>query len=131
MLLPDHKERTMELHTGVDIIEIERVEHAVKAHGDRFLKRVFTPIELKEAGHSYASLAARFAAKEAAAKALGTGFGQVAWKEIEVVRGPNREPVLCLHGEARRLADKLGLNHWSISLSHSREYAVAFVVATG
>jgi holo-[acyl-carrier protein] synthase len=121
----------MTLRTGVDLIEIERIERVIAQHGQRFLRRVYTPQELQEVGGSAASLAARFAAKEAAAKALGTGLGQVCWTEIEVLRGPAREPRLCLHGEAKRLADELGLNEWSVSLSHSREYAVAFVVAMG
>lgn len=120
----------MTLRTGVDIIEIERVEHAVARHGERFLQRVFTARELSDAAGRPASLAVRFAAKEAAAKALGTGMGQVAWSEIEILRGPNREPILCLHGEAKRLAEELGLGEWSVSLSHSKGHAVAFVVAS-
>lgn len=121
----------MILRTGVDLIEIERVQGAITRHGQRFLERVYTPLEIGECAGNAASLAARFAAKEAAAKAFGTGFGQVAWREIEVARGPAREPVLILHGEARRLAEGLGLDHWSVSLTHTREYAAAFVVAAG
>ncbi len=117
------------LATGVDLIEIERFERAVKRHGARFLERVYTPRELVDAGQNYASLAARFAAKEAAAKALGTGIGKIRWKEIEILRGPERQPVLYLHGQAASLAQMLNLKVWSLSLSHSERYAVAFIVA--
>ncbi len=117
------------LATGVDLIEIERFERAVKRHGARFLERVYTPRELEDAGQNYASLAARFAAKEAAAKALGTGIGKICWKEIEILRGPERQPVLHLHGQAASLAQMLNLKVWSLSLSHSERYAVAFIVA--
>lgn len=119
------------LATGVDLIEIERFERAVKRHGVRFLQRVYTPRELADAGQNCASLAARFAAKEAAAKALGTGIGKIRWQEIEILRGAERQPTLYLHGQAAILAQMLNLQSWSLSLSHSQAYAVAFVVAMG
>jgi holo-[acyl-carrier protein] synthase len=119
------------LATGVDLVEVDRIKRVIEEHDERFLKRVFTSQELDQAGNNLASLAARFAAKEAVAKALGTGIGAVAWQEIEILRGPEREPVLCLHGAARDLARALDLKHWSISLSHTHEHAVAFVVAMG
>ena len=119
------------LRTGVDLIEIERVRSAIQRHGERFLERVFTPQELAEVGRKPASLAARFAAKEAVSKALGTGIGQIGWCEVEVLRGEALQPVLRLHGEAARLAEELGLRQWSISLSHTHTYAVAMVVAMG
>ena len=78
-----------------------------------------------------AALAARWAAKEAVAKAFGTGIGNVQWKDIEILRGPNREPVLHLHGYAKDLAEKEGLTTWSLSLSHTEVYAVATAVAIG
>lgn len=112
-------------------MEIDRFENAVTRHAARFLKRVFTQRELDEVGDNMASLAARFAAKEAVAKALGTGIGSVGWLEIEIVRGAERQPVLCLHGEAERLAEELELESWSLSLSHSQTHAIAFVVALG
>ncbi len=121
----------MKLSNGVDIIEIERVRAAVEMHGERFLNRVYTPQELAEAGTNTASLAARFAAKEAAAKALGTGIGPVAWREIEVHRDNLHRPHLLLHGAAARLAEQLGLTEWTISLSHTQTIAIAFVVAAG
>jgi holo-[acyl-carrier protein] synthase len=86
---------------------------------------------LAEVRQNLASLAARFAAKEAVSKALGTGIGPVGWHEIEVLRGEARQPVLLLHGEAARLAASLGLDTWSLSLSHTQNYAVAMVVAIG
>jgi holo-[acyl-carrier protein] synthase len=119
------------LTTGVDLIEIERLESVIQRYGQQFLERIYTSQELADAGASLASLAARFAAKEAVAKALGCGIGRVGWKEIEVLRGPERQPILQLHGEASKLANDLGLGDWSISLSHSRTHAIAFVVATG
>ena len=118
------------LRTGIDIIEIDRISEIVYNYKDRFLKRVFTAQELVEVGSNPASLSARFAAKEAVAKALGTGIGRVSWQEIEILRGPSREPQLHLHGTAADLAKEQGLVEWAISLSHSRTEAIAVVVAT-
>ena len=118
----------MKLSTGVDIIEIERLTEAIDRHGERFLNRVFTPLELAEVGTDPASLAVRFAAKEAVAKALGTGIGVICWQEIEIRRGPERQPQLHLHGAAAEMAGQLGLVHWSVSLSHTREIAIAMAV---
>jgi holo-[acyl-carrier protein] synthase len=119
------------LRSGVDIIEIDRLAKVNPAIRQRFLKRVYTPLELEIAGDSNASLAGRFAAKEAVSKALGSGIGHVRWQDIEIRRGANGEPQLYLHGAARQLADALGLTIWSISISHSKTYAVAMVVAFG
>ena len=119
------------LATGIDLVEIERLQEVVNRHGDRFLKRVYTPQELAEVGHLPASLAARFAAKEAVAKALGTGIGVVSWHEIEILRGAERQPVLHLHGAAASLAEQLNLKTWSLSLSHTFALATAIVVAMG
>ena len=119
----------MPLSSGVDLIEIERVQEAILRHGDRFLTRIFTAAELRDCGGRAESLAARYAAKEAAAKALGQGIGKIAWKEIEVVGDEQRAPRLKLHGEAARLAEEKGLTAWTVSLSHSRQHALAFVVA--
>lgn len=121
----------MKLTSGVDIIEIERLQRALERHGTRLLERIFTTSELEEVGDNHASLAARFAVKEAVSKALGTGIGRVKWHEIEVLRGPAREPNLYLHGEAARLASQLGYETWSISLTHSHTHAVALAVAIG
>jgi holo-[acyl-carrier protein] synthase len=121
----------MKLTNGVDIVEIERMLHAIERHGERFLDRIFTSQELAEVRSNPASLAARFAAKEAVSKALGTGIGRVRWHEIEILRGPARQPKLILHGEAARLADELGYETWAISLSHTHVHALAMVVAVG
>ena len=121
----------MNLRTGVDLIEIERVEATIQRYGQRFLERIFTPRELAEVGENVASLAARFAAKEATAKALGTGIGDVGWHEIEILRGPARQPNLYLHGRASDLADNLDLETWSLSLTHNKSHAIALVVAIG
>ena len=119
------------LRAGVDLIEVERVGAAIQRHGQRLLDRVFTPQELEDCGQQVKSLAARYAAKEAVSKALGTGLGAVGFKDIEIQRGPLGEPVLHLHGNAQALARRLGLTEWAISLSHSDSHAVAFVVASG
>jgi holo-[acyl-carrier protein] synthase len=121
----------VKIASGVDLVEIERFEAALDRHGSRFLERIFTEVEMNEAGDHTASLAARFAAKEAVAKALGTGIGPVGWREIEIRRGSARQPVLLLHGAAAQLAAELGLTEWSISLSHSQGMAVAVAFAAG
>lgn len=121
----------MKLATGVDLIEIQRIRDSLERHGERFTQRVFTENELELCGDSAASLAGRFAAKEAVAKALGTGIGDVRWREIEILRDDVRAPVLHLHGDAQKLAASLGLQTWSVSLSHTDTHAIAFVVAMG
>ncbi len=122
------------LRTGVDLIEIERVKRAVDQHGARFLERVYTAAERQDCGQRIESLAARFAAKEAVAKALGTGIWRqgVEWTDIEIVRDPDSgAPSLLLHRAAADHAQRLGLHEWSVSLSHDRDRAIAFVVALG
>jgi holo-[acyl-carrier protein] synthase len=117
------------LRSGVDIIEVERIDRAILRHGQRFFDRFFTAQELIDCGGRTPALAARFAAKEAVSKALGTGIGDVGWKDIEVVNGERREPILRLHSTAEAVAEELGLVAWSISLSHTHEHAVAVAVA--
>ena len=119
----------MQLTTGIDLIEVQRIRAAIERHGDRFLTRVYTAREIEQVGDNLPSLAARWAAKEAVAKALCTGIGDVEWLEIEVLRGPNKEPQVVLHGKAQTLAAEKGLTQWSISLSHTHEHAIAQVVA--
>lgn len=118
------------LRNGVDVIEIYRFEAAVSRHGKRFLERIFTKKELLECGPLVSSLAVRFAAKEAVAKAMGTGIGDVSWREIEISRAESGAPVLKLYGAAASLAEFQGLKYWAISLSHSRTLAIASIVAT-
>ncbi|GGG91693.1 holo-ACP synthase [Silvibacterium dinghuense] len=121
----------MLLGTGIDLIEIDRITQSVERYGERFLERVFTPGEIaycsrkKNAAESYA---ARFAAKEAGAKALGTGIQHgVNWKEIEVRRLPGQRPTLHFSGRAEEFARRLGVRHISLSLTHSRTVAMASV----
>lgn len=116
------------LSTGVDIIEISRIRQVLERYGQRFLERVYTPSEIAYCRGRPANLAARFAAKEATMKALGTGVRGVAWKDIEVVRLPSGAPSIKLHARGKRRAQRLAVGEISLSLSHSREYAVAFVV---
>lgn len=116
--------------TGVDIIEISRIEKAFKASG-RFAQRIYTPKEIAFCGGTkpkWESLAVRFAAKEAVAKALGTGIGPFRWTEIEIIRGTDGRPEIMLHGNAKEAAGRRDIKSISLSLSHCKDYAVAFVV---
>ena len=117
------------LTTGVDIIEIPRIKQVLDRYGQRFLNRVFTPDEIAYCRGRAPNLAGRFAAKEAAMKALGTGVRGVSWKDIEVIRADSGAPSLRLHGRAEKRAERVQMSEMSLSISHSREYAVAFVVA--
>jgi holo-[acyl-carrier protein] synthase len=121
----------MLLKTGIDLIEIDRFSQAYIRHGERLLARIFTDQERKETQERIESLAARFAAKEAVSKALGTGIGAVGWKEIEIIRGESQEPMIKLHGNAEILAKKMGLSNWAVSITHNRDLAIASVVASG
>jgi holo-[acyl-carrier protein] synthase len=120
----------MIIKTGIDIIEIPRIQAALDRHGERFLKRVFSDQEILECRGRAEALAVRFAAKEAASKALGTGIGPISWREVETLHRWSGEPYLVLHGTAEKIAEQLGLASWVVSLSHSRENAIAVVVAT-
>lgn len=113
------------------MIEISRIQTIVERHGDRFLGRVYTDAELAYARGRASALATRWAAKEATAKALGTGIGAVDFQDIEVVCDTQGKPELLLHGRATDLAAQLQLNQFALSLSHTKEYALAFVVAQG
>ena len=119
------------IRSGVDIIDIPRLEQALARHGDAFLRRIYTPEEIRRYGDKPRSLAARWAAKEAVAKALGTGIGPIAWTEIEILEDTHRAPLLRLTGKAQSLAQELGLREWAISLSHTDQLAIALVVAQG
>lgn len=121
----------MKLATGVDLIEIARIDEVVARHGKYYLERVFTPAELEYCGKRAESLAGRWAAKEAIAKALGTGIGDVTWKDIEILGDEQKAPVLNLYGAAADKAKELGLTNWSVSISHHQTDAIAFVVAIG
>jgi holo-[acyl-carrier protein] synthase len=119
----------------VDLVELDRIQGVVARHGERFLQRIYTPQELARYRHRLPELAARFAAKEAVSKALGVGLSHISaqgigWQEVEVLPDPLGKPLVTLSGRARDLAEEQGLSQWAISLSHSRDYAVAFVVAS-
>ena len=122
----------MVLGIGTDLVEIERIEKSIDRFGDRFLHRIFTAAEIaycRLKKHSAESFAARFAAKEAGAKALGTGISHgVTWLEIEVRRAPGQRPTLHWSGRAAELAAQMGVRRVSLSLTHSRDLAMAVVV---
>jgi holo-[acyl-carrier protein] synthase len=122
------------LSTGVDLIEVKRIEEVLVKYGERFLMRVFTEHELAYCRGRPHQLAARFAAKEAVSKVLGVGVQHpdgVPWREIEIESGPRGKPVVKLYGRAAERAQELRLKDLALSLSHTREHAIAFVVAEG
>ncbi|MHC4498249.1 MAG: holo-ACP synthase [Planctomycetota bacterium] len=118
---------------GIDLVDRPRIEQMLERHGERFLSRVFTP---KEQAYAEANkngvekLAGRFAAKEAILKLMGTGWrGKIAWTDIEVVNNPAGQPEVMLAGEVEQLADKLGIKHISVSITHTANFAIASAVA--
>ena len=118
------------IRCGVDMIECERIAAGIDRLGERFLKRFFTAGERTDCADSPHRLAARFAAKEAVAKALGSGIGDISWVEIEIrTDGDRRRPRLILHGAAKFLSEELDLTEWDISLSHTKSQAIAIAVA--
>ncbi len=117
------------LRCGIDMIEIDRVEQGIARFGERFLNRFFTPGERADCADQAHRLAARFAAKEAVAKALGTGIGDVSWQEIEIRCGERGRPILQLHGAAARISAEMGLTEWDVSLTHTQSHASAVAVA--
>ena len=120
------------LRTGVDLIQVSRIEKTIERYGDRFLNKIFTASELEYGAGRPHVLAARFAAKEAASKLLGLGIQHqhgVDWREIEVVSSSNGDPALRLHGRAAARAQELGFREIALSLSHTSEHAIALVVA--
>jgi holo-[acyl-carrier protein] synthase len=124
MVIPTQALKTA---VGVDIIEIDRIRRAISSRQDSFLNRIYTPAELIHT-RNVSSLAARFAAKEAVMKALGTGTRGVGWKDIEILTNADGAPVVRLYGRALQKSEALGLANFEVSLSHSRKYAVAFVM---
>ncbi len=124
------------LTCGTDVVDIARLQEALTRHGERFLERVYTPRERLYARGRVAELAARFAAKEATAKALGVGMrllspAGIGWHEVEVLNDVYGKPYVVLHGRAAELATRQGLTEWSVSLTHDGGLALAFVVAMG
>jgi holo-[acyl-carrier protein] synthase len=127
--LPSSDVPAVPVAIGVDLIERTRVMRSYARFGERFLRRVFTPTELKQANNQIERLVGRFAAKEACSKALGTGMISVAWREIEIIRGTGGKPVIHLHGRAAARAQMLGLTAFDVSISDTQAHAMAVVVA--
>ena len=128
----------MVLSVGVDMVEVERIQKALEDSriGKRFRDRVFTAKEIqyceKKRRGRYESYAGRFAAKEAVMKALGRGWGaKVSWLDIEVARARSGKPEIVLHDKTARLADELGIRRWSLSITHTEQHGLAYVIAEG
>lgn len=125
----------MILGSGVDIVEIERIRSAVERHGERFLKRIFTPDEIRYSRGNrdfYPHLAARFAAKEAVVKAMGNGFrSPVSWRDIEVSKDIYGRPGIILHNHAKDLLNARNEPDILVSISHTKNYAIASVIVVG
>lgn len=125
----------MILGSGVDLCEVPRIEAAIARYGKRFLERIFTPKEIAYADSKVnrsERFAARFAAKEAGMKALGTGWrGGIAWRDFEVVNLPSGRPTLRFHGRAAEIAGRLGVKHVALSITHTKEQALAMVILEG
>jgi len=126
----------MILSVGVDLVEVQRIERALEDSriGKRFRERVFTAREIdyceKKGRGRYESYAGRFAAKEAVMKALGRGWGsKVCWLDIEVARARSGKPEIVLHDKTARLADELGIHSWSLSITHTEQHGLAYVIA--
>ena len=120
------------LSTGIDLVEVDRIERAISRYGERFLTRVFTEGELAYCRGRSPQLAARFAAKEAASKVLGVGIQHrdgISWHEVEIIADAQGKPFVELTGRAARRAAELELATFALSLSHTREYAIAVLVA--
>jgi len=122
--------------TGVDIAEVHRIRESIERFGDRFLHRIYTEGEIQYCERKnvtrFESYAARFAAKEAGMKALGTGWNHgVRWRDIEVVRPRGQRPTIQFHGQAASFAQKLGTRNIALSITHTTEQALAHVILEG
>jgi holo-[acyl-carrier protein] synthase len=120
------------LGTGIDLAEVERIRAAIERYGERFLRRVYTPHEIayvERKANRYERFAARFAAKEAGMKAIGTGWrGGITWHDFEVANEPSGRPTLRLSGRAAQVAAALGVRRVSLSLTHTAQLGMAFVI---
>jgi len=118
---------------GIDLVDFPRIEEMIKRHGEHFLNKVFTAAEQDYARankNGTEKLAGRFAAKEAVLKLMGTGWrGKIAWTDIEIVNNPTGQPKVTLCGEVKKIADRLGVKHISISITHTANFAIASAVA--
>jgi holo-[acyl-carrier protein] synthase len=127
----DHKMEI--LAHGIDLVDCPRIEQMIQRHGERFIRRVFTENEQAYAQknkNEVEKLAGRFAAKEAVLKLMGTGWrGRIAWTDIEIINNVVGQPEVTLDGEVRKIADKLGIKHISVSITHTANFAIASAVA--
>ncbi len=118
---------------GIDLVDCPRIEEMIKRHGRRFVNRIFTAAEQAYADANkdrVEKLAGRFAAKEAILKLMGTGWrGKIAWTDIEIVNNAAGQPEVTLDGEVKKLADKFGIKHISVSITHTANFAIASAVA--
>jgi len=118
---------------GIDLVDCPRIEDMIKRHGERFIRRVFTAAEQAYAEankNEIEKLAGRFAAKEAILKLMGTGWrGKIAWTDIEIINNSTGQPEVTLDGEVKKIADKLGIKHISVSITHTANFAIASAVA--
>jgi holo-[acyl-carrier protein] synthase len=118
---------------GIDLVDCPRIEQMIQRHGERFIKRVFTAAEqayARKNKNEVEKLAGRFAAKEAILKLIGTGWrGKIAWTDIEIINNAAGQPEVTLGGEVKKIADKLGIEHISVSITHTANFAIASAVA--
>ena len=118
---------------GIDLVDCPRIEQMIQRHGERFIKRVFTATEqayARKNKNEVEKLAGRFAAKEAILKLIGTGWrGKIAWTDIEIINNAAGQPEVTLGGEVRKIADKLGIKHIGVSITHTANFAIASAVA--
>ena len=118
--------------TGVDLAEVPRIQASIERYGQKFIQRIYTPREIayvERKANKFERYAARFAAKEAGMKAIGTGWRRgVRWQDFEVANLPSGKPTLLLHGVAAKFAEKLGVKNVSLSLTHTRELGMAHVI---
>ncbi|MCC7155714.1 MAG: holo-[acyl-carrier-protein] synthase [Bryobacterales bacterium] len=125
----------MILGNGIDLAEVERIKNSIERFGDRFIERVYTPRErayVERKANRYERYAARFAAKEAGMKAIGTGWrGGIRWHDFEVTNLASGRPTLTLHGIAEQVAARMGVKSISLSLTHTAQYGMAFVILEG
>ena len=122
----------MIIGTGIDLAEVPRIRASIERYGDRFINRIYTEHErayVQRKANKFERYAARFAAKEAGMKALGTGWRRgVTWHDFEVANLPSGRPTLRLHGVAKAIADKMGVRNINLSLTHTTENGMAFVI---
>ena len=118
---------------GIDLVDCPRIEQMVERHGERFVNRVFTATEqayAKSSRNEIEKLSGRFAVKEAVLKLIGTGWrGKIAWTDIEVINNPAGQPEVTIRGEVKRIAEELGIDQISVSITHTANFAIASAVA--